>query len=178
MSIFRFASRRAFGHLLSLVCLLASAWALGGCASFADGSRDGGAVAGPEREWQFEQLVPGESLRGDLDCPSGRCSVRYRIPVDRAGTLRVRVRGTIGNGPGSGPRIARVLLEGPGHSVLARGSEDASALADELTVSGAVGPGDCFLVINALGGPVDYDVSAEFGPPAVAAAPAAPSTSR
>lgn len=117
-----------------------------------------------ESEANIRYLAIGEAEVGDLDCPSGRCRVRYRFVTPGRGILRVSVDGPIGNGPEpEGPRIARVALQGIGQQNLALvyGSEIEAA---PFVVSSPVTPGVHWVLIQALGGKVEYTVASSFEP--------------
>ena len=141
-----------------------------------------------DSEALIADLPLGDTVRGDLDCPAGRCRVRYRIIAPESGELVVTVSGPGGDETGdAGPRLARAVLEGVGQQTLAARTRGEGPPPFE--VRGRVQRGVHYVLIQALGGPVEYEVAvrftpapapiAEAGAPAGAPAPtAAPPVSR
>lgn len=100
------------------------------------------------------ELELGKTRRDQLDCPTeGRCQDRFRLQVPEAGQLHVRViplgaRGDI---------EMRAVLEGP-TGVLAQRSAEAGTVDLEVPV----GAGPHYVLLQALGGHFDYEVTATF----------------
>lgn len=117
-------------------------------------------------EANIADLVVGSSVKGDLDCPKGRCRVRYRIVAPTSGELIVEIDGPAGQGDerNVGPRIARAVLEGVGQQTLsAHYHEDGPP---PFKVSAPVQRGVHYILVQGLGGPLDYEVTARFVPEA------------
>jgi hypothetical protein len=109
-------------------------------------------------------LALGDSATGRLDCPDGRCQIRYRMVVPGPGSLVVTVKRPTGGGDdgGSGPRIARAVLEGVAQQPLAtRRRADGPP---PFVVQSAVQGGIHYVLIQALGGPTQYEVASQFTP--------------
>jgi len=123
-----------------------------------------------ESEANIADLPVGSTTRGDLDCPAGRCRVRYRIVAPAAGELAVTVGGPAGNdGEGeAGPRLARAVLEGVGQQALV--TRLRSEGPPPFVLSSRVQRGVHYVLIQGLGGPLEYDVTVRFTPEAGAVA--------
>jgi hypothetical protein len=124
-----------------------------------------------ESEANIASLEIGETRSAGLDCTKGSCRVRYRLVVPSPGVLTVTVQGPLGEGPEpTGPRIARVVLEGVGQQTL--GTVYGTDLgAPPVVLSSPVTEGIHFVLIQALGGQVDYSVGSSFEPKAGEAEP-------
>lgn len=109
-------------------------------------------------------LALGASDAGDLDCPDGRCQIRYRLVVPSSGELVVTVDGPAGSGDqgDAGPRIARVVLEGVAQQPVA--TRVRSEGPPPFVVKSPVQGGVHSVLIQALGGVTPYRVSAAFTP--------------
>jgi len=122
-----------------------------------------------ESEVHMADLAIGQTVSGELDCPAGHCRVRYRIVAPSSGDLTVRIEGP-GGQPGAdgwvGPRIGRVVLEGVGQQTLA--TRTRSDGPPPFSLESAVQPGLHYVLVQGLGGSVDYQVSASFKPLALA----------
>jgi hypothetical protein len=124
-----------------------------------------------ESEANIQSLSIGEAHTGELNCPEGRCRVRYRFVSPGSGKLRIIVDGPVGDGPEPNePRIARVVLQGISQQNLAvvYGSE---IKEPPFVVASPVMPGVHWVLIQALGGEVGYTVSSSFEPDAAAVEP-------
>lgn len=109
-------------------------------------------------------LALGDSATGELDCPDGRCQIRYRMVVPGSGNLVVTVKGPAGSGDegDAGPRIARAVLEGVAQQPLAtRLRADGPP---PFVVQSGVQAGIHYVLIQALGGPTQYEVASQFTP--------------
>jgi len=117
-----------------------------------------------ESEANIQSLAIGEPHSGVLDCTSGQCRVRYRFVTPANGILSVTVEGPNGDGPEpEGPRIARVVLQGISQQNLdiVYGTEIEKP---PFMVSSPVRPGVHWVLIQALGGQVDYELTSSFEP--------------
>jgi hypothetical protein len=97
--------------------------------------------------------------------------VRYRIVAPESGELVVTVDGPGGDETGeAGPRLARAVLEGVGQQTLAARTRGEGPPPFE--VRSRVQRGVHYVLIQALGGPVEYEVAARFtaAPPSAAEA--------
>ena len=116
-----------------------------------------------ESEVHMADLPIGKTVSGELDCPAGHCRVRYRIVAPASGDLTVRVDGPGGSTGADGwvgPRIGRVVLEGVGQQTLAMRSRTEGP--PPFALESPVQPGLHYVLVQALGGAVDYQVSASF----------------
>jgi len=157
----RSAWLRSIGGPLAVVALVASG---SGC------TFEGYVPKGPPPrpleapEANIADLAIGDTVSGDLDCTAGRCRVRYRIVAPSAGELVVRVDGPAGSGERGdvGARLARAVLEGIAQQTLAIRMRSEGPPPFE--VRSAVQPGIHYVLVQGLGGPLDYTVSARFVP--------------
>jgi hypothetical protein len=115
-------------------------------------------------EADIPDLTLGDAVTGRLDCPAGSCRVRYRIVAPSSGTLDVKVTGPAGDDETgqTGPRLARVVLEGVGQQTLmARTRQDGPP---PFEVHSPVERGIHYVLVQGLGGPLEYGVTATFTP--------------
>lgn len=109
-------------------------------------------------------LALGESATGELDCQEDRCQIRYRIIVPGSGNLVVTVNGPAGSGDegDTGPRIARVVLEGVAQQPIAtrRRADGPPPFVVQSSVQGGIHS----VLIQALGGKTQYEVASQFTP--------------
>lgn len=123
-----------------------------------------------ESELHIDTVELGTPHTGRLDCAAGRCRIRYRFVVPAKGVLHVRVDGPIAEGTGrSRPRLARIVLQGMSDQSLAL-QYASDVEAPPLQLSSAVKPGIHYVLVQALGGEVEFVVRADF----VADAPPTP----
>ena len=94
-----------------------------------------------------------------LDCSAERCRMRFRVIVPSSGTLTAEADGALGDGIGSGPRLARIALEGTTQQVLEMRT---ASQGKPFQVSHAVEPGIHYVFVQALSGRIDFDVVARF----------------
>jgi len=115
-----------------------------------------------DSEMNIADLAFDQTVEADLDCPEGRCRVRYRLVVPRAGKLTVRVDGPKQELAGKGPRLARVVIEGAGQQTLAALFPDEPAGSDSLVGEVEVTGGVHYVLIQGIGGHLEYRVHAGF----------------
>jgi hypothetical protein len=127
-----------------------------------------------ESELNIADLAFGEVVEADLDCPEGRCRVRYRLVVPRAGKLHIEVDGPDQPEPGVGPRLARVVVEGPGQDTLAILYPDPKSHDGLLSGDADATGGVHYILIQGVGGRFDYRLSTRFEEGAALAGPATP----
>jgi hypothetical protein len=127
---------------------------------------------GENEQLSVDTLALGETLSDDLDCAVGRCQARYRIIVPQPGKLQVSVSGPIRSELSTGPRLARVVLEGVGMQTLDKSVANDDSVSP-LVVSSHTERGVHFVLINVLAGLVHYGVTAEFTPSGPPPAPTA-----
>jgi hypothetical protein len=114
-----------------------------------------------ESERNIGDLSLDQSTRASLDCSAGHCRMRFRVITPGPGTLTVSADGPLGEGAGSGPRLARIALEGTTQQVL--GMRTASQGAP-FEVTHNVDPGLHYIFVQALSGRVEFQVSNHFTP--------------
>ncbi|MCZ6782859.1 MAG: DUF4136 domain-containing protein [Proteobacteria bacterium] len=91
---------------------------------------------------------------GALDCPAGRCQIRYRVEIRGSGRLRVDVTPHVRD-DNLGMKIS---LQDPVGRVL----DQRRAGQDELVLESPVEPGPYDVLVQAIGGAVPFDVVARF----------------
>jgi hypothetical protein len=135
---------------------------------FVTGCTFGGYVPPPppprplaESEMNIPDLALGESVVAELDCFTDECRGRHRVIVPAAGVLKVSVNGPV-SAKGQGARIARVVLEGIGQRVLKTRFGDEGPPPVQIT--NPVQRGVHFVLVQGLGGPIEYDIVAYFEP--------------
>lgn len=113
-------------------------------------------------------LHPGRPRQGELDCPAGSCQARYRIHAPATGELQVELVPEL---PGAHVGV-RVVLEDSVGQVL---GQKRSAGEGRLELRSPVKPGPHFVLVQAIGGRVGYELTAtvvgSFGPPPAAPTP-------
>lgn len=113
-----------------------------------------------EEERSIEDLAFGEAARGGLNCSEGRCRVRHRLRVDAAGHVDIVVDGPRGTPETPGPRLARVMLQDVNGRVVAR--NDVEQETGPMAFDADVSPGPYFVLIQGLGGQLEYTVTATY----------------
>lgn len=139
-----------------------------------------------ERSWNPDIVVePGDlsdqlpldaPYVGKLDCYARSCEKRFRLVVDRPGQLAVSAVPELA----SSDDQMRVVLESV-QGVLSRAGSGRGPREDVpvLTVTEAVDPGVYFVLVQSIGGPIPYQLTARLTPgagpgPEMAARAAAP----
>ncbi len=129
-----------------------------------------------ERSWNPDLVVDPTRLStqlpldvpyvDELDCYSSSCQQRFRVALDQPGTLTVSLVPELGTQDAR----ARIVLESIG-GVLGQDNSGPGPHPDAvlLAVSRQVDRGVFFVLIQAVGGPMPFELSANFAPGAAPA---------
>ena len=130
-----------------------------------------------EEERNIADLAFDTLTRGELNCTEGLCRVRHRLRVTLPGMVDITVAGPRGKGTESGltgPRLARAVLQDVYGRPLAR--NDPESTEGDMVFSSPVSDGPHFILIQGLGGLLEYELTATFTPGPDAAPTAASNT--
>lgn len=108
-----------------------------------------------------ERLALGSAYVGELSCFAPRCQKRFRVVAPESGRLSVRLLPSL---QGVDAQV-RMVVEGS-REVLgqARSVRGGSADVTVLTVSEPVEPGTYFVLLQTLGGPMQFELLATLSP--------------
>lgn len=110
-------------------------------------------------------LKINQSLQQELNCPAGNCQTRFRIPVDRPGTLTIVATPESDQ---SHTSLSLTLEDSIGRIL------DQKAMArnnKSVQVSGEVQAGPHVVLVQAVGGYVPYSIAARFRAGGIATQP-------
>ncbi len=113
-----------------------------------------------EEERTIADLAFGTPTTGTLDCAAGRCRVRHRLHVAETGHVDIVVAGPRAAAESSQPRLARVMLQDVNGRVVAR--NDVEQAEGPMAFEADVTAGPYFVLIQALGGELEYEVTATY----------------
>jgi len=108
-----------------------------------------------------ERLPLPTTYVDELDCYAQRCERRFRLVVEEPGQLTVRVLPELASQDAQG----RLVLESPG-GVLAQSASGRGPHPDVvvLAVREPVNPGTYFVLLQSLGGPMPFELTAVHSP--------------
>jgi hypothetical protein len=95
---------------------------------------------------------PGSTQQGSLDCPAGRCNVRYRVDMHEPGDLRVKIASRFAHKD----VMVRLVIEDPAGPVLAETEVEDDPVV-RLSTPVSVGPYN--VLVQSIGGRMDYDLT-------------------
>jgi hypothetical protein len=105
--------------------------------------------------------------QGSLDCPAGHCQDTYRVQVDGFGILRIRVKSTFS----TDDVTMKLTILNPVGNVIGRQRVESGKPA---SLTGEVTTGSYFLLLQSLGGGLEYEVAATYDRRGSAKAPLPP----